>query len=109
MFVNKNSKRHRMVLVFLFFIPVSWSILKNNLSHAGSIQVDIRINRLADVNIAADNAIAQATAELHDCPAPVKRGEVRGEIRNCAQEKNSSATVNIGNKTIVHGKNDAKR
>lgn len=109
MFVNKNSKRLRMALMVLFFAPVAWSILKNNLSHAGPVQVDIRLNRLADVNVAADKAIAQATAELHNCPAPVKRSEVLGEIRNCAQGENSSATVEVGNKTIVHGKNDAKR
>lgn len=104
MFANKNSQRRRMVSIILFFATLVLSILKSNLSYAGSVQADAGLNRLVNVNVSSVKAIARASTALPECPAPEKLSEVRGEINNCAQGKNSSATVVVGNKIIEHGK-----
>ena len=104
MFVNKTPKRLPQVLMFLLFAWLTWSIFKNNLSLAGQVQTDVKLDRLDAVNITIDKTIAKANAELPDCPVAIKHSEVLGEIRNCAQGKNSSATVKVGEKTMVHEK-----
>ena len=104
MFVNKTWKRLPLVLMFLLFALLTWSIFKNNLSLAGQVQTAVKLDRLDAINITIDKTIAKANAKLPDCPVAIKRSEVLGEIRNCAQGKKSSATVKVGEKTMVQEK-----
>lgn len=109
MFANNFATRFRTVSMSLTITMGAIFIIPNAVSHAGPVKVEISTNRLAEVNVSVDKAIAAATAAMVDCPAPTKSDGVRGEIRNCAQGKNSAATVDVGNKTIVHGNNNEKR
>lgn len=81
-------------------ILVICTLLIANLSSAGPDHTQFAIDAIKMV----DKNSSQSDAKIRACPPSVRSSDVKGGLRNCAHGINAEATVSIGSRTVVHGR-----